>query len=138
MFYSATTGGFYGESEAAPADAVAISTEEYLSLLEGQSSGFIVANQEGYPELIDPPPLSPEFYATIERKWRDEQLSITDGVVSRHRDELEEGVTTTLVAEQYTELQAYRRALREWPQGGSFPLIEHRPAVPTWLEEQIL
>ena len=137
MFYSAMTGGFYGDATDLPEGAVEISEDLYKSLLEGQASGFIVANPEGFPVLMDPPPRPPEAYAAIERTWRDEQLSITDGVVSRHRDELEDDADTTLTAEQYAGLQLYRRALRNWPESGEFPLIDHRPTAPSWLADQI-
>lgn len=134
MFYSAQTGGFYDGTTARPADALAISIEEHQSLLEGQASGkLIAAGKGGSPVLIDPPAPSPEIYAAAERSWRDEQLTATDNLVTRHRDELEDGGATTLTTKQYTELQAYRRALRGWPESGEFPLSEHRPPMPEWL-----
>lgn len=120
-----------------PADAVEITRELHTALLDGQSAGQVISSDDGYPVLVDPPPPSPEHLAAIERAWRDVQLAATDGVVSRHRDELEEGPETTLTPPQYTELQAYRRALRNWPETGEFPLIEHRPIAPPWLTEQI-
>lgn len=118
---------------------VEISDEDHAKLLEGQAHGKEIGRgADGYPALIDPPPLSPEVLAAVERKWRDAQLLATDGVVSRHRDELEEGVATTLTAEQYAELQAYRRSLRDWPSAGSFPSINERPPAPVWLAGQAL
>ncbi|WIE52399.1 phage tail assembly chaperone [Pseudomonas sp. GM17] len=137
VFYSAMTGGFYHSPDGIPPDAVEISDDEYKSLLDGQANKLLVANAEGHPVLIDPPPRSPESYARAEREWRDDQLTETDGVVSRHRDELEAGGETTLTPPQYSELQAYRRALRGWPESGEFPLIDHRPTAPPWLAEQI-
>ena len=117
-----------------PVDAVEITKERHAELLDGQSIGQrISGGVDGYPILIDPPAPSPEFFAEVERAWRDGQLAATDGVVSRHRDELEEGLETTLTPTQYTELQAYRRALRNWPEAGEFPLSEHRPPAPAWL-----
>ncbi|MGH8331314.1 MAG: hypothetical protein ACRER3_08605, partial [Pseudomonas fluorescens] len=88
-----------------PEDAVEIPYERYKELLDGLSlpgGKRIAVDEEGYPMLIDPPPLSPEFFAAIERAWRDGQLAATDGVVSRHRDEMEEGSETTLTPTQYT------------------------------------
>ncbi|MBA2929895.1 phage tail protein [Pseudomonas sp. CCUG 57209] len=119
-------------------DGVEITEEEHAALLQGQADGQVIASDErGYPKLIVPPAPSPDLLAAVERAWRDEQLAQTDGVVSRHRDELEDGVKTTLTPEQYTDLQAYRRALRSWPEAGEFPLIEHRPSVPSWLAGRI-
>ena len=71
-----------------------------------------------------------------QRKNHRRPLVDTDALVARHRDELEVG-TTTLNAEQYQALQAYRRQLRDWPESGEFPLAEHRPTAPDWLYHQI-
>ncbi|MFJ5239551.1 phage tail assembly chaperone [Pseudomonas neuropathica] len=119
-----------------PGDAVEITSAYHAELLTGQSEGKVITwGDDGYPVLADPPPPSDEELTAVERAWRDGQLAATDGVVSRHRDELEEGPETTLTPTQYTELQAYRRALRNWPEAGKFPLNEHRPAAPLWLIE---
>ncbi|WP_092299320.1 phage tail assembly chaperone [Pseudomonas sp. NFIX28] len=138
--YCAADGGFYNLKFHGfiPAGSVEVSDEDYQALTAGQEQGkWLVANDQGYPVLIDPPLQSPEFFAGIERAWRDAQLAATDGVVSRHRDEQEESMETTLTLSQYIELQAYRRALRNWPESGQFPLSEHRPSVPDWLAEQL-
>ncbi|RON16040.1 phage tail assembly chaperone [Pseudomonas frederiksbergensis] len=117
-----------------PSGAREITDEVHRHLIEAQSVGkLIVPDPAGYPIAIDPPPPGAEELAAIERAWRDARLAETDGVVSRHRDEQEEGVETTLSADQYAELQAYRRALRNWPDAGEFPLIDHRPQAPEWL-----
>ncbi|QGW77752.1 phage tail protein [Pseudomonas alkylphenolica] len=121
-----------------PVGAKEVSDELYAELTAPREDGkLIYPDADGYPVLIDPPPPSTEELAAIERQWRDERLMETDGVVSRHRDELEEGGTTTLTAEQYATLQAYRRALRGWPQVGEFPLIDHRPTEPQWLTDSL-
>ncbi|MBC3373875.1 phage tail protein [Pseudomonas sp. SWRI92] len=138
LFSSKTTGGFYDDSihSAAqiPEDVVEITQERHAELLEGQSIGRrISSGEDGYPILIDPPEQSPESFAAMERIWRDSQLVMTDGMVARHRDELEGGSETTLSVEQYLELQGYRRALRSWPAGKDFPLLDHRPIAPSWL-----
>lgn len=144
MYFSVKTGGFYdpdmhGPFELGnpacliPSDAVEISHERWAELLAGNAAGQIITVKKGLPVLADPPPASPEELMGQERQWRDGQLTKTDGVVTRHRDELEDGAATTLTAEQYSQLQAYRRALRGWPESGEFPLIEHRPPVPEWL-----
>lgn len=144
MYFSAQTGGFY-DSEfhgpfepgnpdcVIPGDAVEISRERWGELLAGNAAGQIITVEKGLPVLADPPPPSTEYLVTIERNWRDQRLSETDGVVTRHRDEIEDGSETTLTAVHYAELQAYRRALRNWPEAGEFPLLEHRPPVPEWL-----
>ncbi|ALI05200.1 phage tail protein [Pseudomonas fluorescens] len=121
-----------------PEGAKEITDEQHAELVSAQNNGrLIVPDADGYPIAIDPPPPSEEELAAAERVWRDQRLSETDGVVTRHRDELEEGVEPTLTAAQYTELQAYRRALRNWPEAGEFPLIEHRPPTLLWLAGQL-
>ncbi|CAH0297388.1 phage tail assembly chaperone [Pseudomonas brassicacearum] len=141
LYSSKTTGGFYDDAihsaEQIPLDAVEITQKLHAELHEGQSMGKrISSDEDGYPILVDPPAQSPEFLAAIERVWRDGQLVVTDGMVARHRDELEETLKTTLSVEQYSELQAYRRALRNWPETSEFPLVEHRPIAPSWLPKQ--
>ncbi|MCO7626408.1 phage tail assembly chaperone [Pseudomonas fluorescens] len=135
-YYCATDGGFYSLAfhGSIPEGAVAVSFEDYALLMEGQEQGkTITRGANGYPILTDPPMPSPEVMAGMERAWRDARLAETDAVVSRHRDEIEEGGSTTLTAVQYTELQAYRRRLRDWPEDALFPSVNHRPSPPQWL-----
>lgn len=140
MFTSKSARSFYDVSihSSMPDDVGEISAAAHAELMAGQAEGKVIDwGDDGRPVLADPPPPSPEFLAAVERDWRDVQLAETDGVVSRHRDEIEEGVATTLSAGQYAALQAYRRALRNWPEAGEFPLIEHRPPAPEWLADQL-
>lgn len=140
IFFSATELGFYDSTIISdiPVDCVEVSLDSHRALMDGQTAGMAIAADEfGGPILIDRPPLSAEVQAAVERAWRDAQLALTDPLVSRHRDEVEEGVATTLTPEQYAELQEYRRALRNWPEEGKFPLIDHRPPPPSWLAGQI-
>lgn len=121
-----------------PADVVEVAASVWQSLLIELSTSpkKLSSRPDGQPVLIDPPPLDAEALTAVERVWRDGQLALTDPLVSRHRDEIEEGGATSLSLEQYAQLQAYRRQLRDWPQGDQFPLAEHRPPTPTWLPEQ--
>ena len=60
-FYSQKENVFFTDLNKAPSDAVEITTDEWLSLLDGQDNGMkIVSNQEGYPVLTEQPPLSKE------------------------------------------------------------------------------
>ena len=139
IYYSSNPRGFYFDhmhGDNIPEGAKEITSEQHQTLIDGQSQGKIIREDaDGYPVLIEPPPLTPEEVAAIERNWRDAKLAATDGDVTRHRDEVEEGLATTLTAEQYRDLQAYRRRLREWPESGEFPLVDHRPVAPSWLIE---
>lgn len=64
MFYSKSTGGFYSNEihgDKIPEDAIEITHEYHAALLEGQSQGKIIsADENGYPILINPPPLTAE------------------------------------------------------------------------------
>lgn len=72
-----------------------------------------------------------------ERMWRDGEISSTDPVVARQRDQVESGLPTTLTADQYKALQTYRQALRDWPESAAFPDSAKRPAAPEWLAAQV-
>ncbi|MCL5229075.1 tail fiber assembly protein [Pseudomonas nunensis] len=136
MFASKSARGFYDTSvhTSMPDDVIEISAEYHAELLAGQGEGQVISwGDDGYPLLIDPPLPSTAEVAFVERIWRDGQLAGTDNVVARHRDEAEEGSPTTLTKSQYIELQAYRRLLRNWPESGEFPLLQHRPPAPEWL-----
>ncbi|MCD9116270.1 tail fiber assembly protein [Pseudomonas bijieensis] len=140
MFASKTTRGFYDAAihVSMPDDVVEVSTEKHAELLAAQSEGKVIAwDDDGFPVLIDPP--LPTFAQLVqqERVWRDGELLATDHMVTRHRDELEEGTVTTLTTDQYGALQTYRRALRNWPEAGEFPLIDHRPPAPDWLATKL-
>lgn len=138
IYSSRTQGCFLDDSiNILPADALLLSVEEHAKYLKAQVDGKAINFETEPPSLIDRPTQPAEVLAQVERNWRSEQLEATDGVVSRHRDELEEGADTTLTAAQYSELQTYRRALRDWPESGEFPLVDHRPPAPRWLAEQI-
>ncbi|MBP5954140.1 hypothetical protein ICA16_00535 [Pseudomonas anatoliensis] len=141
VFFSPSTCGAYipGIHGAdMPTDVVEVAASVWQSLLDELSTSpkKMSSRPDGQPVLIDPPPLDSDELAGLERAWRDAQLALSDPLVSRHRDEVEEGGATSITAEQYTELQAYRRQLRDWPQGSQFPLAEHRPPAPTWLSAQ--
>jgi len=115
-------------------DLIEISIEHYQSLLEAQSNSMRIGlDDSGRPAAIAPFGPSIETLRENDRCWRDYQLKQTDGMVNRHRDELEAGQATTLSVEHYRALQAYRGALRDWPEHSSFPDISARPSAPTWL-----
>ena len=140
MFSSKSARGFVDGviNTAIPADAVEISAERHAELMAGQLAGMVIEwGDDGLPVLVAAQLPTDEELATAERAWRDAQIVASDGVVARHRDEVESGSVTTLTSDQYIELQAYRRALRNWPEAGGFPLAEHRPAAPLWLTGQL-
>lgn len=83
------------------------------------------------------PEMGVDDLASSERIWRDSQLSSTEWLVMRHRDELDLGRPTTLTTESFTELLDYRQALRDWPLAATFPDANGRPVKPEWVNAQI-
>ncbi|MDF0730552.1 phage tail assembly chaperone [Pseudomonas entomophila] len=84
--------------------------------------------------------LVPSEYAhcgVAERAWRDAQLMSSEWLVSRHREELDMNLQTTLSSEHYSELLSYRQMLRTWPQDDVFPDQARHPLAPSWLIEHI-
>jgi len=141
LFYAPSTGGFYNSIDHAnkiPEDAVEVSEQAYSALFAAPFlSRCIKSDAMGYPVLSEL--LVDEIEAQVlnATHWRDAQLTATDRLVARDRDEMEDDGVTTLDQTQYTQLQAYRRALREWPQDELFPAAEHRPVAPLWLAAQL-
>ncbi|WP_438307569.1 phage tail assembly chaperone [Pseudomonas guariconensis] len=139
-FYSASTRGFYSSEingDDIPGDAVEITLEQHAALLEGEAFGLIiVANAQGLPVLQDRPLPTPEQLAVIERVWRDNELSASDRLIARHRDERDLARPLTLSEGQFSELLIYRQALRDWPASEPFPNSAQRPVTPSWVAEQ--
>ena len=95
VLFSASTRGAYVpgiNSTDIPDDVIEIPQGYWISLLQQMAvtpKVIGVRADNGYPILVDPPPPSPDEAADIERSWRTAQLSATDGLVARDRDELE-------------------------------------------------
>lgn len=68
------------------------------------------------------------------RNQRDVALGSTSWLVERHRDEIDSAMATTLSADQYSDLQAYRQQLRDLPSAPGWPAIDI-PPPPSWLEQ---
>jgi hypothetical protein len=87
MFYSKSLGGIYdndAQEMDIPSDAVELSEEEVIALLQGQAQGKIITiGDEGKPILVDPP--ARIFYAKSTSKFYDTRLqgeTIPDDAVS--------------------------------------------------------
>jgi hypothetical protein len=114
---------------------VEIRADEHAQLFAPQRTYKVIGrNAEGYPELQVPPPPSREELEGPARIWRDARLAMTDQMISRHRDERDLAITSTLTEPQFLELLSYRQELRDWPESLNFPAVESRPSTPAWLE----
>ena len=141
LFYSAVTAGFYSSQISGsniPPDAVEITPDEHVTLLSGRRAGRLIEldPQSGRPVLGAIPLPVERDLSELEREWRDSELTAVMWLRERHRDQLEIEVETTLTAEQFRELLVYIQALRDWPQSPDFPVLEQRPAAPSWIAEQ--
>ena len=140
--YSARTGCCYlpAVHEDIPDDAREISEELYQATIANPERGKVRSHDaEGLPILIDPPAYKPTNIAdlqAVERSWRDGEVSSTEWLVTRHRDEQDMQLPTTLAAEQFSALLVYRQSLRDWPQDSRFPYSDYRPVAPPWIAEQ--
>lgn len=141
-YYSQITGSTYleGIHHEMPVDAQPISEELFNEVIANPDPSKVRSHDaQGLPILIDPSQVVLTFdeLAAQERSWRNSQVSSTEWLVTRHRDEQDMQLTTTLSAEQFAELLGYRQALRDWPAAGAFPDSALRPIAPPWVAEQI-
>lgn len=135
-FYAQTLGFDHVENPGAeiPEGAVEITRAQYSELFAGQASGQVIsASASGQPVLIERV-VSPETLASHERAWRNHVLQNTQWMIFRDAEELEVGEGTTLRAEEFKQLLAYRQALRDWPNDPDFPDAHGRPVEPDWLD----
>jgi hypothetical protein len=110
-------------------ECIELSEAEYREL----AGHALALNAEGRPVLVASLPLTAEQLEAAERAWRDGELIRTEWLIARHRDEVDMTNPTTLSAEQYGELLAWRQLLRDWPESAAFPDAAGRPSPPAWL-----
>ena len=142
-FFSPSTTGFFrsdihgepgSEGNSLAADVVEVSSELYgQMLLVREQGGRVVPGEDGMP--IEAPPVPPTIQEQEEkaRRWRDSQLTLSEWVVTRHRDEVDMSMATTITTQQFSELLKYRQTLRDWPTDKGFPSADLRPNPPNWL-----
>ncbi|WP_289138884.1 phage tail assembly chaperone [uncultured Pseudomonas sp.] len=120
-----------------PDDVLEVASEVFERMLRvREEGGRVVPDEDGLP--IAAPALLPtsEELAEKERRWRDQVISTSEWIVTRHRDEVDMGQETQITPEQFSELLRYRQALRDWPTAEGFPAADLRPTRPEWLADQ--
>ncbi|MDD0967261.1 MULTISPECIES: phage tail assembly chaperone [Pseudomonas] len=134
-YFSPATSGFYHSDlhgPNIPADAFELSEGEYCALVSNAPKGTVLSlTANGRPERVL---LAEQTIDATERAWRDKVLDRTQWLVLRDAEELEVGGGTTLRADEFKQLLAYRQALRDWPNDPDFPDARARPLEPDWLE----
>jgi hypothetical protein len=133
---SRTIVAFYDDARSpAPegANTIALTDAQRRMLLNGLAAGRRMAvDENNAPALLDPLPPSDDTLAEVKRTKRDQALTATDWIVARHQDETLLGDGTTLTAEQFATLLAYRKALRELPEANGWPHVD-LPAAPDFV-----
>lgn len=83
MYYSPTTRGFYTREihQEIPSDAIEITDQYHRELIDGESNGKAISpGDDGYPVLVDPPPLDDDQVKEnmkIERATKVAQIKVT-------------------------------------------------------------
>ena len=123
--YSPSTHGFYTPEIHGinmPADVVEITDDSWRSLLDAQSAGKSIQWGTGAPVAADRVVSQDELTRQV-RRQRNRLLAQSDWLVTRHRDEVEQGGKTTLTSAQYGGLQQWRQTLRDIPNAAGFPNV---------------
>lgn len=124
--------GYYDDALSAPpagSQFLKLTADQYRAMLDGQSAGKRPGiDASGNPVLLDPPAPTGDALAGLKRAERNAAITATDWIVARHQDELALGGATTLTADQYATLLAYRRTLRDLPDSSNWPEVEVPPA----------
>lgn len=93
----------------------------------------VIAGTYGPIADYAPPIYTTDELETAARTWRDGEITASQWLVERHRDQTDAGTATTLTADQYKALLVYRQALRDWPTVTDFPADSTKPVAPDWL-----
>lgn len=114
--YSKLTGGFYDtEINGAdiPLDAVEITDDTWVDLLNGQAEGKIISPDEnGYPVLTDPLPPSHEELVQMAENNRQRLLAHADSVMLDWRTELMLGEISDDNKAKLSKWMAYKREVK--------------------------
>ncbi|WP_146095022.1 phage tail assembly chaperone [Pseudomonas sp. BRM28] len=136
IFYHDSPPGFFDSSTVAPPPgSVEISVADRSGMHASISEGYSYLIDKGIVVRQEKPAQSIEQLSDLERIWRKGEISSTDWVVIRHRDEIDWGIETTIGAEKLLELLEYRQQLRDWPEHSHFPDALHRPQPRDWMSE---
>lgn len=128
-YFSESELGFYCDevNESTPADAVEISEELYFSLLEGQSTGKVIAaNKAGIPILTDPPEQTVEELVALAEETKAVLMTETNARILPLQDAFDLGLETEEEKQLLLAWKKYRVLLSrvntetapdiEWPE----------------------
>lgn len=137
IFYSEKVNGFFDDKfkdayETAgswPEDAIEVSAETHQEFginqpPDGKQRCFSRGKFKWVKEVI-----SLENMKVSANLWRTAMLNKTDGIVARHRDQIDMEEDTTLTGAEFKELLQFRKSIRDWPDEKTYP--KTRPSTPT-------
>lgn len=126
-YFTAKPIGLYDdENNVIPTDAISISEELYLRLLEGQRNGkFIQADSAGSPVLVDELSLTHSEQVEIARSLRAALLATANAEIAWRQDAVDANIATGQETEALSVWKKYRILLNrvdtstapdiEWP-----------------------
>ncbi|EIH4402674.1 tail fiber assembly protein [Escherichia coli] len=109
--FSASTLGFYDFTihTDIPSDAVEITDDLWQELLEGQAEGKrITADEKGFPELTDLPPLTQQQLTEQAEKLKQALKNEADAEIAWRQDAVDAGIETDKEARELTNWKKYR------------------------------
>ncbi|MFC5372894.1 phage tail assembly chaperone [Brevundimonas faecalis] len=134
IYFAPSTNAFYDLavwSAPLPADAVQVSAEDYAAMLAAEATGLRrMADADGRPVAVAPPPPTSAELADQARRRRDAEVTAWRWMIERHRDEIELDQAATLTPAQFAALLAYVQALRDVPAQPGFPAAITWPTPP--------
>jgi hypothetical protein len=126
IFFSKETMGFYLTEfhtvDEIPTDAVEITPEYYEDIIQKHNSEnlIITSDDNGYPILTTPEYSDLELAESV-RYGRNNLLKKSEYLISRHKEQLEAEIPTTITSEDYMNLLHYRQNLRDITRQLNFP-----------------
>lgn len=125
IYFAGSSKGFYNSEihSSIPSDAIEITTEQYIQLLNEQSLGreIVVENKQ----VVTKQKIADGAINTQnERAWRDSELVRADYELNKVQDSDANSVGSVGVWREY------RKLLRAWPQSVDFPDNSKRPVAP--------
>lgn len=125
FYYSPTTRGFYPADtyyDVMPDDKISITEEQYRLLIDGQAAGkFIVAGDDGAPQLVDGPIESEESVRLRVLSERDARLAQAAIRVAPLQDALDVEGSASGAEPLLSSWKRYRVALNRIEQAPGFP-----------------
>jgi len=112
MYYAASTNGFYSKEmngDGIPEDAVEITDEEWIALLDGQAAGKMIASdKKGSPVLRDYPAPTAEQLSDMAAAERTRLIALATVAIGPLQDAVDLEIATNEETESLKAWKTYR------------------------------